>query len=85
MGLADRCSKQIGQVSFMYFSALEDLLLLLLFPDDLDPLLLLLAGLEKILDSPEDRFLEDEVLSPPRRILRVILLFERKRFAIYIY
>jgi hypothetical protein len=69
----------------MYFSALEDLLLLLLFPDDLDPLRLLLAGLEKILDSPEDRFLEDEVLSPPRRILRVILLFERKRFAIYIY
>jgi hypothetical protein len=66
----------------MYFSALEDLLLLLLLPDDLDPLLLLLAGLEKILDSPEDRFLDDEVLSPPRRILRVILFFERNRLTI---
>jgi hypothetical protein len=81
----DKCSRQIGQVSFTYFSALDALLLLLLLLDDLDPLLLLLAGLEKILDSPEDRFFDDEVLSPPRRILRVILFFERKCFAIYIY
>jgi hypothetical protein len=57
---------------------------------DFDLLLLLdfkLAGLEKILDSLAGRviptFSEDE-LSPPRRILRVILFFERSCFAIYI-
>jgi len=75
----------------MYSSALTDFLLDdfdfdfdfdLLLLDDLDPLLLLLAGLEKILDSPEARFLDDEVLSPPRRILRAILFFERERLTI---
>jgi hypothetical protein len=61
VGLRDRSSRQIGQVSFMYSSALTDFLLddfdlLLLLLDDFDFDLLLLAdfklaGLEKILDS----------------------------------
>jgi hypothetical protein len=65
-----------------------DLLLLLLADFDLDLLLdLKLAGLEKILDSLAGRvipILSDDELSPPRRILRVILFFERSCFAIYI-
>ena len=83
----------------MYSSALTDFLLddfdfdlLLLLLDDFDFDLLLLAdfklaGLEKILDSLAGRVIptfSDDELSPPRRILRVILFFERNCFAIYI-
>jgi hypothetical protein len=98
VGLRDRRSRQIGQVSFMYSSALTDFLLddfdfdlLLLLLDDFDLLLLAdfkLAGLEKILDSLARRVISsplDDELSPPRRILRVILFFERNGLTIYIY
>ena len=46
-----------------------------------------LAGLDKILDSLAGRVsptFSDEELSPPRRILDVILFFECSCFAIYI-
>jgi hypothetical protein len=73
---------------------LADIDLLLLLLADFDLLLLAdfdldfkLAGLEKILDSLAVRvipILSDDELSPPRRILRVILFFERTCVAIYI-
>ena len=83
----------------MYSSALTDFLLddfdfdlLLLLLDDFDFDLLLLtdfklAGLEKILDSLARRVISsplDDELLPPRRILRVILFFERNGLTIYI-